>query len=133
MSPKFKSQLKELISYGFFGVLTTLVNMVVFYIFDSVLGVQYLFANAIAIILSILFAYVTNKLFVFSSKTETFKETLNEFFKFIGARLLTGGVDMLTMWALVDGLTLDTNLAKLLTQFVVMVLNYVFSKLFIFK
>lgn len=133
MSPKFKSQLKELISYGFFGVLTTIVNMGVFYILDSLLGVQYLYANAIAIIISILFAYVTNKLFVFSSKTESFKETLNEFFKFIGARLLTGGIDMLTMWALVDGLTLDTNLAKLLTQFVVMVLNYVFSKLFIFK
>lgn len=123
---------REVIDYTIFGGLTTLVNIVAFYFFDTVLGWPYLIANAIAIILSILFAYVTNKLFVFKSDTADFRETALEFFRFIGFRLLSGVADMLAMWVLVDLVTMDTNIAKFLTQFIVVVLNYIFSKFFIF-
>lgn len=123
---------REVIDYTIFGGLTTLVNIVAFYFFDTVLGWPYLIANAIAIILSILFAYVTNKLFVFKSDTADFRETALEFFRFIGFRLLSGVADMLAMWVLVDLITMDTNIAKFLTQFIVVVLNYIFSKFFIF-
>ena len=123
---------REIIDYIFFGGLTTLVNIVVFFIFDSLLSWPYLVANAIAIVLSILFAYVTNKLFVFKTSSNDLKENIYEFIKFIGFCLLSGLADMFSMWVLVDLIFVDTNLAKLLTQFIVVVLNYVFSKFFIF-
>lgn len=123
---------REIIDYIFFGGLTTLVNIVVFFIFDTLLAWPYLVANAIAIILSILFAYITNKLFVFKTSTNSLKENIYEFVKFIGFRLLSGLADMLSMWILVDLIFINTNIAKLLTQFIVVVLNYIFSKFFIF-
>lgn len=132
---KIKVQYKkhqELIHYIIFGGLTTLVNLVIFFLLDTLLGWPYLIANAISIILSILFAYVTNKLFVFESKNETMKENTLEFFRFIGFRLVSGLADMAAMWLLVDILSFDTNIAKLATQFIVVVLNYVFSKFLIF-
>ena len=124
---------REIIDYIIFGGLTTLVNIVVFYIFDTLLGWPYLIANAVAIVLSILFAYITNKRFVFKMSDMTAQENIVEFLKFIGFRLISGLADMATMWLLVDLISIDTNIAKLLTQFIVVVLNYVFSKLFIFK
>ena len=124
---------REIIDYIIFGGLTTLVNIVVFYIFDTLLGWPYLIANAVAIILSILFAYFTNKRFVFKTSDMTAQENMMEFLKFIGFRLVSGLADMATMLLLVDLISFDTNIAKLLTQFIVVVLNYVFSKLFIFK
>lgn len=123
---------KELINYLIFGVLTTLVNIVVFYIFDTLLGWDYLIANAIAIVVSILFAYFTNKIFVFKSSGLTFRENVFEFMRFIGFRFVSGLADMFAMWLLVDFLSSNTNIAKLVTQFIVVVLNYLFSKLFIF-
>lgn len=130
---KLYNKYREVIDYIIFGGLTTLVNIVAFFIFDTLLSWPYLIANAIAIVVSILFAYFTNKLFVFKTKDLPLKENILEFARFIGFRLLSGVADMVTMWILVDLLTLDTNIAKLLTQFIVVVLNYVFSKLFIFK
>lgn len=125
-------QYREIIDYIFFGGLTTLVNIVVFFIFDTILGWPYLVANAIAIILSILFAYITNKLYVFKTSTNELRENIYEFIKFVGFRLLSGLADMASMWILVDLIFIDTNIAKLFTQFIVVVLNYVFSKFFIF-
>ena len=123
---------QEMVNYVFFGGLTTLVNIIVFFLLDTGLGWPYLIANAIAIVVSILFAYVTNKIWVFQSKTENFQETFYEFTKFIGFRLLSGLADMATIWVLVDLLIIDSSISKLLTQFIVVVLNYVFSKFFIF-
>lgn len=130
---KLYNKYREIIDYIIFGGLTTMVNIVAFFIFDTLLGWPYLIANAIAIVVSILFAYVTNKLFVFKTKDMTASENIVEFLKFIGFRLISGLADMAAMWMLVDLISIDTNIAKLLTQFIVVVLNYVFSKLFIFK
>jgi len=126
-------RIKEIINYIFFGALATIVNILSFYIFDTLFNWQYLVANAISIVVSILFAYITNKLFVFESKTETRQALLQEFVSFISFRLLSGLIDMLTMWVLVDILTIDSLVAKLFTQVIVVVLNYIFSKFFIFK
>lgn len=127
------SKYEEVIGYLIFGGLTTVVNIVVFYLFDSIFGVHYLIANAIAIIVSILFAYITNKKYVFKSSTPTFQSQLKEFSLFVSFRLLSAVFDMGSMWLLVDGMDLDANWAKILTQFIVVALNYVFSKFFIFK
>lgn len=124
---------EEIIRYGFFGVLTTVVNFIVFYYFNSVLETSYIYANSLAIIISIIFAYVTNKKFVFKSQTHTFKQTFYEFLNFISLRLVSGIFDMVSMYLLIDGIGIDTNISKVLTQFIVVVSNYIFSKLFIFK
>ncbi len=133
---KIKQLLKkyeEAISYLVFGGLTTVVNIVAFFLLDTVLNMQYLVANLIAIIVSILFAFFTNKRYVFKSKSETLRDWLKEFLLFVGFRAVSGIFDMLSMWILVDFLQIDTNISKILTQFIVVVLNYFFSKFFIFK
>lgn len=133
---KIKQLLKkyeEAISYLVFGGLTTVVNIVAFFLLDTVLNMQYLVANLIAIIVSILFAFFTNKRYVFKSKSETLRDWLKEFLLFVGFRAVSGVFDMLSMWILVDFLQIDTNISKILTQFIVVVLNYFFSKFFIFK
>lgn len=127
------SRYEEVIGYLVFGVLTTVVNIVVFYLFDSVFDVHYLVANAIAIVVSILFAFFTNKKYVFKSSTPTFQLWLKEFSLFVSFRLLSAVFDMGSMWLLVDGLNVNANVAKIITQFIVVVLNYAFSKFFIFK
>lgn len=124
---------EEVISYLVFGVLTTLVNLAAFFIFNSLFEVQYLIANAISIAVSILFAFFTNKKYVFKSESLTAQAWLKEFILFCSFRLISAGFDMLSMWILIGGLELDSNLAKLATQFIVVVLNYFFSKWFIFK
>lgn len=124
---------KEVIHYIVFGILTTVVNIVVFFLLENILSWPYLWANSVAIAVSILFAYVTNKLFVFESKSYTIWATLLEFFRFISFRLLSGIIDMLTMWLLVDGLSQDAHFSKIITQIIVVALNYVFSKLYIFN
>jgi len=126
-------KVKEIINYIFFGALATIVNILSFYIFDTIFNWQYLIANVISIIVSILFAYVTNKIFVFESKTETRQALIQEFTSFISFRLLSGLIDMLVMWMLVDILTVDSLIAKLFTQIIVVVLNYIFSRFIIFK
>lgn len=130
---KVSEDIVELLRYFLFGVLATLVDIGSFYILNSQLGMQYLLANAIAILLSILFAYVCNKRFVFTSHSESKRDNIKEFGKFISARLVTAVLDMLIMWALVDFQHVDENIAKISTQVVVAVLNYVFSKAFVFK
>ena len=129
----FISKYEELIGYLIFGGLTTVVNIIVFYLFDSVFDVHYLVANAIAIVVSILFAFFTNKKYVFKSSTPTVQLWLKEFSLFVSFRLLSAVFDMGSMWLLVDGLNLNANVAKIITQFIVVVLNYAFSKFFIFK
>ena len=121
---------KELISYLIFGVLTTVVNIVVYYVFNTWLQVNYLVSNAIAWITSVLFAYITNRKYVFESENTSM---FNELVKFIGARLSTGIMDMIFMWLLVDVLSMNSMISKIVVNVLVIVLNYVLSKVFVFK
>lgn len=121
---------KEVISYLIFGILTTLVNIVVYTICDDVLQIQYLISNAIAWILSVLFAYFTNRKYVFESHNSSI---INELVKFIGARVSTGIMDMLLMWLFVDVLSVQSMISKIIVNVVVVILNYLFSKLFVFQ
>lgn len=129
----FYFKYKETINYVLFGGLTTVVNLLSYFILNSVVGMYYLYANAIAIILSILFAYVTNKLFVFETYNEGWAEDFREFLRFVTFRLITSVVDMFSLWILADFAGIDTNIAKILTQFIVVFSNYFFSKFFVFK
>lgn len=86
----------------------------------------------LSIVLAVLFAYVVNARFVFQARPETVMEELQAFVKFVGARALTMLVELGGVWLLVEQMKLNDMLGKFLTQFVVLVLNYVFSKFFVF-
>lgn len=123
----------ETISYVIFGVLTTLVNIIVFGIFANNYGMGTVVSNTIAWVFAVIFAYVVNKLFVFHSHNHTARQVLREFGLFIGARLLSLGVDDLGMWLLVDILHVNNGVSKILMNIIVMIMNYFFSKWIIFK
>ena len=123
---------KEVILYLVFGGLTTLVNIVGYMLFTRLFGLDTMIANGIALTISILFAYVTNKLFVFESRTETFRAALREFVSFIACRIATAVLDMLIMYITVDMLGWYDMVMKILDNIIVIVLNFVFSKLIIF-
>ena len=121
----------SVVRYIFFGGCTTLVNLISFYILRKC-GVQLTVANVISIILAILFAYVVNSRFVFQDKCETLKDHIQPFIKFISARLVTMVIEVGGVWLLVEVMHMNDMLGKFLTQFIVLALNYVFSKYFVF-
>ncbi|HBE9981682.1 TPA: GtrA family protein [Clostridioides difficile] len=124
---------KETILYLFFGAFTTLVNIVSYLFFTRVILFNFMVANALAWILAVLFAYVTNKFFVFESKRIEIKFLFKEFLSFISFRLLSGVVEMLIMYVMIDLLFVNDVIVKIFTNIVVIVLNYLFSKMIIFK
>lgn len=119
--------------YLFYGGWTTVVNIVVFYVSHQGLALNWQLSNTLAWILSVLFAFVTNKLWVFHSKTEGFGQLSWEFVKFIVARLVSYGIDMGSMFIMIDLMHTNTLISKIITQIIVVIANYFFSKIFIFK
>ena len=91
---------KFIILYGIFGVLTTIINIVTYGVFYSVLGVSNVISNIIAWVLSVLFAFITNKLWVFESKSFDFKLFMKELGCFTVCRLITGALDLGIMFEL---------------------------------
>ena len=133
---KIKELLKKykfIILYGIFGVLTTIINIAVYGIFYSVLGFSNVFSNVIAWVLSVLFAFITNKLWVFESKNFSFKIFMKELGSFTVCRLATGALDLGIMFVGVDLLKGPAMILKVASNIIVIILNYVMSKLFVFK
>lgn len=140
-------KLIELIKYVFFGVLATIVNLVSFKIFDGILGQKlYLVTNVISWIITVIFAYITNKLWVFESKKWTPSIVVKEIIGFFGARLFSLGVEEGGLWLLISAMKMGAlsfsvfsvningnMIAKIIMQIVVVIINYVFSKFIIFK
>ena len=138
---------KELITYVVFGGLTTVVNLVVFELCGLVLGDEkYLISNVIAWVAAVIFAYVTNKIWVFESKSWAPKLILKEIPSFFAARVFSFVVEEAGLFVFVDLLGFSEYsikilsfeiggelIAKVILAVVVVILNYVFSKLFIFK
>jgi len=124
---------KPIILYLFFGGVTTLVNIVVYWVCFNVAGIPNLVSNAIAWLLAVIVAYTTNKLWVFESKSWDIRVVLPEAGKFLGARVATGLLDEGIMGLGVDILGFNGVIVKVVSNVFVVILNYVFSKLFIFK
>lgn len=123
---------KETISYLIFGVLTTVIDFIIYQLI-LLTGLHYVAANVIAWIGAVAFAFVTNKLFVFESKDTTPSVVIRELITFVGGRIVSGALSTLMLVALVEGLSCSEMLAKLFTQVFVVIANYVISKLFIFR
>ena len=122
---------KEILMYLIFGGLTTLVNIIGYFLLARICKI--VVSTVLALIISILFAYVTNKIFVFESKTNTKKELLKEIISFFGCRAFTGIIDVAFMYVTVDIFDLNDMIMKVISNIVVIIVNYVFSKLIIFK
>ena len=123
----------DIVSYLFFGVLTTLVNYAVYLPLYNWAGWTAAAANGAAWVVAVLFAYVTNKLFVFESRSWGWQVIAPEFAKFIACRIGSGAAETAILWLSVDVLLWNGNLMKLLTSVLVIVLNYVGSKLLVFR
>lgn len=124
---------KEMILYVFFGGLTTLVNWGLYWVLVNWFGVHFLVSTVIAQIASILFAYVTNRIWVFESKVHGFRGIAMEMLRFFGCRGVSILLDLGCMKVGVDILHIDDTWMKLLSNVVVVIVNYVFSKVFIFR
>lgn len=123
---------REVLLYLVFGGLTTLINIISFYILRK-LNIKIYTSNVIAWILSVLFAFITNKLFVFESKNKKAKENVKEVISFFSFRVLSLIFDMAFMYVMIQIFTANEMLSKVISNILVIILNYLFSKLFIFK
>lgn len=124
---------KETITYIIFGVLTTLVNYVVCFLFYKFTDVNILVYNVVAWIAAVIFAFITNKLFVFESKSFAANVLIKELITFTIARVLSLGMEELFLFITVTLLGMNEMISKLIAQILVVIVNYVASKLFIFK
>lgn len=129
---EYLGKYRELLLYGIFGVLTTLINIVVYSLCYGQLGISNVASNVIAWILSVLFAFVTNKIWVFDSKSTEFSVLFKEAVSFFGCRLATGLLDLAIMYVTVDVMAWNSTLMKCISNVIVIVVNYVASKLVIF-
>lgn len=137
---------KELILYGIFGVLTTVVNFAVFWLFGKILGTDmYLVNNAVAWFAAVVFAYVTNKLFVFESKSFAPKVLIKEIGTFFSSRIMTFGIEEGGLWLLVNALNFNDlavnvfgfeiggqMIAKAIVGVTVIITNYFMTKFITF-
>lgn len=122
----------SVIRYIFFGGLTTLVNLVTFFVVVTLLHVNREIGNTVSVMAAILFAYFTNSRFVFDSGADSPRGRWGEFVKFVGARISTMVIEVGGVWFMAEFLAVGDMVAKLIIQFVVLVLNYVFSKFLVF-
>ena len=124
---------RDIVSYLFFGVLTTVVNYVIYLPVYNICGLSAAVSNIIAWAGAVIFAYLTNKPFVFCSHDWSAKTVIPELTKFISCRLASGAMETVILLLAVDCLHWNGNVWKLVTQVLVVIFNYVGSKLLVFR
>ena len=125
---------KEIINYLVFGGLTTIVNFVAYCIFARAIGIDEVLSSGIAWVCGVIFAYVTNRIFVFESKKKGFKPIALEMISFYIARIVSLiCCDIVLFYLMVEICHINDVITKLILQVVVIVMNYVLSKFMIFK
>lgn len=123
---------EEIWNYLISGALGVVVSIGVYWI-CRLIGFDIFVSNACSWIIAVIFMYITNKIFVFKSKSTEIKQLLKEFFSFIIARLLTLLIETLILWMGVELIKVNDIIVKVIAQIVIIILNYIFSKLIVFK
>jgi len=123
----------EIAMYLIFGVLTTLVDYAVYFPLTNLLKLNHLIAFALAWAVAVVFAFVTNKLWVFGSTSFNKKIVLREFPAFAGGRVFSLILSEVIMYVMVDIMTVNQNISKIVISILVIIINYILSKLFVFK
>lgn len=124
---------KEQIDYLFWGVMTTIVNWVVYFPLTNLLHMNPYAANIISWIVAVTFAFITNRKFVFHSEKKEAGEIVKEALLFYGGRLASLGMEELLFYIFIDLLHVNENIVKIITNILVIFANYVISKLIVFK
>lgn len=124
---------KNVFCYVFFGVLTTLVNYLVYFPLYVWLSWPAAICNLFAWSVAVAFAYLTNKRFVFKSDNWSKNTVINELHKFVGCRLGSGLIETVLLWLLVDIMRYNGNMFKILISILVVMINYISSKWFVFN
>lgn len=133
MFRRMYTKYKELFWYGVFGVCTTIVNFLVYGLCTRLFGIGYLPSSLIGWFFSVLFAYVTNRMFVFHSGVYEHTGVLYEILKFYGVRVGTELLDMLGLYIFTVRLGFYDLAVKIILNIVVIILNFLFSKIFVFR
>ena len=124
---------REGMRYLIFGALSTVVNIIVFAICSDLFSLNTTVSNIIAWIVAVVFAYITNKIWVFESHTTILKELIWEITTFFGARVFTLIIETVFLIIFIDKLNFNKILMKVISNILVIILNFVFSKIIIFK
>ncbi len=133
MIKEYYQRYREVILYLFFGAGTTLVNIIVYYFCGHGFDLSISLSTIIAWVLSVIFAYITNKIWVFNSDRRKLKDILIEFTRFVGCRLTTGLIDLVIMVVFCTWLGFNDLVIKIMSNVLVIIMNYIFSKLIIFR
>lgn len=136
MTDKLKAlwrKYRQLAAYCIAGGCTTLVNLSLFYLLRYTAGLNENLANTLSVVAAVLFAYAANKLFVFRTRCDSIASLMREMFSFFAARGLTMLIEVGGGFVLMTLLGINEMLSKLGLTVVVLILNFIFSKLFIFK
>ncbi len=123
----------ELIRYSFWGIFATVTNIATYYICYDMIHISNTMSNIIAWAVSVLVAFVTNKIWVFNSRNVGFKRSVNEFVSFAGFRFVSELFDLGIMYFAVDMMNWPALFWKILANGIVIILNYFFSKFIIFR
>lgn len=121
---------EEIINYLIFGILTTIVSILSYGIFTRLFHLNYVISNILSWILSVTFAFITNKIYVFKSKED---KMFTELMKFYLSRLTSLLIELVIMYLMVDIFSINDMISKIIVQVIVIILNYILSKLFVFK
>ena len=124
---------EEAVNYLFWGFAAFVLGTGLFYVFANVMGLYEQIANVLSWIICVIFAYVTNRTFVFKSKVKGIKNIFAEFKDFIAARILTLVMENVILFVMIDLMDINNMIAKIVGQVVVIVSNYFLSKLWIFR
>ena len=123
----------DILIYLVFGVLTTVVNYAVYLPVYNFCGISAAVSNMIAWVVAVIFAFLTNKPFVFHSHDWSVKTVVPELIRFVSCRLASGVMETVILFLAVDCMNWDGNIWKLITQVLVIIINYVGSKLLVFR
>lgn len=126
---------KEIINYLIFGALTTIINLFSYYFLTNTIlnpnqALNLQIANVISWIIALIFAYITNRKYVFNSSNDNLIKEINNF---VGARVITLLFDMVIMFVGVTLFKFNDKIIKIISQILVIIFNYIFSKIFVFK
>lgn len=123
---------EETILYIIFGIITSLLNILLFSILNYI-GINYLISNIITLIIVKIVAYICNKMFVFKSRCNNFKELFLEFIRFFFSRFITLLIDYFGLIIFIELFGIDKTISKIIITVVVVVINYFFGKKYVFK
>ncbi|MBQ3402262.1 MAG: GtrA family protein [Synergistaceae bacterium] len=123
---------RALMLYGIFGVLTTILNILTYWVITRIFGLSVITSTVIAWVIAVLFAYITNRKYVFHSRNSSIIAVFFEAVYFFGCRVATGILDVAIMYLFADLMAFNDVITKTVSNIIVIILNYIASRMFIF-